>query len=74
MVIVAAGEGAKFGGASTEGTPPHVLELHADRGTCGLFRLSCAADGVPSAPSDDELYERDRDEHWALLLQTSGTR
>lgn len=69
VVIVVAGEGAKFGGG--EGTP-RVLELHADDVTCGLFRLTGAVDGIPP-PTEDEIYHRDRDEK-TLLLQTSGTR
>ncbi len=68
---MAAGEGAKFGWAG-EGTPLHVLELHADMDVCGLFRLSGQVRGVPR-PSDDDIFHRDRDDR-VLLLQTSGTR
>ncbi|BDA51313.1 probable peroxisomal-coenzyme A synthetase at N-terminal half [Coccomyxa sp. Obi] len=70
VVLVAAGEGAKFGGTG-EGTPVQVLELHADVDVCGLFRLSGQVKGVPR-PSEDEIFHRDRDDR-VLLLQTSGT-
>ena len=68
---MAAGEGAKFGNVG-EGTPLHVLELHADADVCGLFRLSGQVEGVPR-PTEDEISHRERDDR-VLLLQTSGTR